>query len=42
MQQNQTEVDIETELIALGISQDDIVRDMIPAEYKTFTGLPEG
>lgn len=42
IQQNQTEMDIEAELMALGVPQADIVRGMIPAEYRALAGLPEG
>lgn len=41
IQRNQTEVDIEVELITLGIPQTDIVRGMIPAEYRALAGLTE-
>lgn len=40
IQRNQTEVDIEAELMALGIPHQDIVRGMIPAQYRTLAGLP--
>ncbi len=34
IQRNQTEVDIEAELVALGIAPEDIVRGLIPPEYR--------
>jgi XisI protein len=40
IQRNQTEVDIEAELIALGIPQSDIVRGLIPPEYRALVGIP--
>ncbi|WP_448596352.1 element excision factor XisI family protein [Thermoleptolyngbya sp.] len=39
IQRNQTETDIEAELIALGISQSDIVQGLIPPEYRALAGL---
>jgi hypothetical protein len=41
IQRNQTEVDIEAELIALGIPQTDIIRGLIPPEYRALAGLTE-
>jgi hypothetical protein len=39
IQRNQTEVEIEAELIALGIPQQDIVQGLIPPEYRALAGL---
>lgn len=39
IQRNQTELEIEAELMALGIPQEDIVRGLIPPEYRTLAGL---
>jgi hypothetical protein len=39
IQRNQTEIDIEAELITLGIPQADIVRGLIPPEYRALSGL---
>lgn len=41
IQQNQTEMDIVAELLALGILQEDIVLGIIPPEYRTLAGLTE-
>lgn len=38
-QRNQTELDLEAELMRLGIPQDDIVRGLIPPQYRTLAGL---
>lgn len=42
IQRNQTESEIEAELIALGIPQTDIVRGLIPPEYRALAGLNSG
>jgi XisI protein len=42
IQRNQTESEIEAELVALGISKDDIVRGLIPPEYRALAGLDSG
>ncbi|GAB4459170.1 MAG: hypothetical protein OHK0037_04100 [Elainellaceae cyanobacterium] len=39
IQRNQTEVEIEAELIARGIPQQDIVQGLIPPEYRVLAGL---
>ncbi|MBD2580084.1 XisI protein [Oscillatoria sp. FACHB-1406] len=39
IQRNQTESQIEEELIALGIPQEDIVRGLIPPEYRVLAGF---
>jgi XisI protein len=39
IQRNQTENEIEEELIALGVSQEDIVRGLIPPAYRDLVGL---
>jgi hypothetical protein len=39
IQRNQTEVEIEAELIALGIPQQDIVQGLIPPEYRALARL---
>jgi XisI protein len=41
LQRNQTEVDIEAELKALGIPPADIVLGMIPPEYRALAVFPE-
>ncbi|NJP10481.1 MAG: XisI protein [Leptolyngbyaceae cyanobacterium RU_5_1] len=41
IQRNQTEVDIEAELMALDIPQADIVLGIIPPEYRTLAGFTE-
>lgn len=42
IQRNQTESEIEAELVALGIPQEDIVRGLIPPEYRALAGLESG
>jgi len=42
IQRNQAEVDIEVELMMLGIPQEDIVRGLIPPEYRVLAGVTEG
>jgi hypothetical protein len=42
IQRNQTESEIEAELIALGIHKKDIVRGLIPSEYRALAGLNSG
>lgn len=42
IQRNQTELEIEAELMALGIPQEDIVRGLIPPEYRALAGLESG
>ncbi|MGB7274654.1 MAG: XisI protein [Geitlerinemataceae cyanobacterium] len=42
IQRNQTEREIEAELMALGIPQEDIVRGLIPPEYRVLAGLESG
>lgn len=39
IQRNQTELDLEAELIRLGIPQGDIVRGLIPPQYRALAGL---
>lgn len=39
IQRNQTENEIEGELISLGVSQEDIVRGLIPPAYRSLAGL---
>lgn len=41
IQRNQTEVDIEAELLALGIPQTEIVLGIIPPEYRALAGFVE-
>lgn len=41
IQRNQTEVEIEAELMALGIPQEEIVLGMIPPEYRSLAGFTE-
>ena len=41
IQRNQTEVEIEDVLLGLGIAEGDIVRGLIPLEYRQLAGLVE-
>lgn len=42
IQRNQTESEIEAELMALGIPPEDLVRGLIPPEYRVLAGLESG
>jgi hypothetical protein len=42
IQRNQTEADLEADLVGLGIPDTDIIRGLIPREYRALIGLPEG
>jgi XisI protein len=39
IQRNQTEVDVEAELMALGIAEKDLVRGLVPPDYRALVGL---
>jgi hypothetical protein len=39
VQRNQTEVDVEAELMALGIAEKDLVRGLVPPDYRALVGL---
>jgi hypothetical protein len=39
VQRNQTEVDVEAELIALGVADGDLVRGLVPPDYRALAGL---
>jgi XisI protein len=39
IQRNQTEVDVEAELKALGIAENDLVRGLVPPDYRALVGL---
>jgi hypothetical protein len=39
VQRNQTEVDVETELIALGVAEGELVRGLVPPDYRALAGL---
>lgn len=41
VQRNQTEVDVEAELIALGVAEEDLVRGLVPPDYRALVGLNE-
>ena len=41
IQRNQTEIEIEDELLRLGIADGDVVRGLIPLEYRRLAGLVE-
>ena len=41
VQRNQTEIEIEDELLSLGIADGDVVRGLIPLEYRRLAGLVE-
>ncbi|NJM46959.1 MAG: XisI protein [Alkalinema sp. RU_4_3] len=39
VQRNQTEVDVEAELMALGVDAEDLVRGLVPPDYRVLAGL---
>jgi hypothetical protein len=39
VQRNQTEVDVEAELMALGVAEGDLVRGLVPPDYRALAGL---
>ncbi len=39
IQRNQTELDLEAELVALGIAEGDLVLGLVPPEYRVLAGL---